>query len=65
MLVLSRHERESIYIGEGPGRIEVYVADIKKGRVRLGIEAPAEMRISRPGGHGTKTDDPNDGYCDE
>jgi carbon storage regulator CsrA len=65
MLVLSRYERESIFIGEGPDRIEVYVAEIKKGRVRLGIEAPAEMWISRSGGPSLKADDPNDGYCDE
>lgn len=65
MLVLSRNERESIFIGEGHDRIEVYVAEIKKGRVRLGIEAPAEMLISRSGWPSLKADDPNDGYCDE
>ena len=56
MLVLSRRERESVYIGEGPDRIEVCVAEIQKGRVLLGITAPAETRISRSGGPGTKTD---------
>jgi len=47
MLVLSRYERESIYIGDGPARIEVYVAEIQRNRVRLGITAPAETRIWR------------------
>lgn len=56
MLVLSRHERESVYIGEGPDRIEIYVAEISRGKVRLAITAPAKMRISRSGGPGT--DDP-------
>lgn len=51
MLVLSRRELESVYIGEGDDSIEVYVAEIKKGRVRLGITAPGEMRISRSGGN--------------
>ena len=47
MLVLTRKLWESIYIGEGPARIVVYVAEIQRGRVRLGVTAPGDMRISR------------------
>ncbi len=44
MLVLGRKEGESILI-EGGIRIVVVACD--KGGVRLGIEAPAELRILR------------------
>jgi carbon storage regulator len=59
MLVLSRRERDRIYIGEGPDRIEIYVAEIRGNRVRLGITAPADMRItlSKPNGKETPRDD--------
>ena len=52
MLCLTRKVGESIYIGDGPARIEVYVAEIQRNRVRLGITAPAETRIRRSGGPG-------------
>lgn len=63
MLVLSRRERESVYIGEGPDRIEVYVSEIRGNRVRLGITAPADMRITWSGGPGPKDgkETPRDG----
>lgn len=44
MLVLSRKTSESIVIG---GRITVTVVAIRGGQVRLGIEAPAEIRVLR------------------
>lgn len=53
MLVLSRKIRESIFIGE---EIEIYVAEISRGKVRLGIAAPTDMKIVRSGP--TKLDDP-------
>lgn len=44
MLVLSRNRHESIRIGEN---IEIKVLDVRGGRVRLGIVAPAEVRVVR------------------
>ena len=45
MLVLSREKDQSVYInGE---EIKITVVDIRGGRVRLGIEAPAHMSIYR------------------
>lgn len=44
MLVLSRRETESICIGNG---IEIRVASIRGGCVRLGIVAPPEVRVLR------------------
>lgn len=43
MLVLSRKHQESFQIG----LIRVIVVGIEAGRVKLGIEAPADMRIER------------------
>jgi carbon storage regulator len=44
MLVLTRKAGEKIYIGEG---ITVTVLDVKGSRVRLGINAPEEVRVVR------------------
>ncbi len=44
MLILSRKKGESIIIGED---IEIFVADVKGDKVRLGISAPEDMKISR------------------
>lgn len=44
MLVLSRKKNETILIGDG---IEVRIASVQGGRVKVGIDAPAEMRIRR------------------
>lgn len=44
MLVLSRKIGEVIRIGEG---IEVKVLEIKGERVKIGIEAPKELRVIR------------------
>ena len=44
MLVLSRKIGESIQIDGG---IRVTVTQVRGGRVRLSIEAPAEMRVLR------------------
>ena len=44
MLVLSRKKNESIVIGEN---IIVVVVDIRGDKVRLGIDAPAEVTVHR------------------
>ena len=45
MLILSRKKGESIKIGDD---IEIFVAEIKGDKVRLGISAPESMKICRP-----------------
>ena len=54
MLVLSRKLNESIVINEN---IVVTVVEIRGGKVRLGIEAPAEVPITRPD---AKSQEPNE-----
>lgn len=44
MLVLCRREKESIVIGD---RITVTVVEIRGNQIRLGIEAPKEVRVLR------------------
>ena len=44
MLVLSRKTNESIQIGE---KIRLTVTQVSGGRVRIGIEAPPEVRVKR------------------
>ncbi len=44
MLMLSRKIGERLIIG---GDIVITVAEIQRGRVRLGIEAPAEITVVR------------------
>ncbi len=44
MLVISPKEGETFSIG---GDIKVSVLEIKQGRVRLGIDAPVSLKISR------------------
>lgn len=44
MLVLTRKSNESLKLGDD---ITITVVEIKGGSVRLGIEAPATMRIFR------------------
>ena len=44
MLVLSRKRDEDIVIG---GTVVIRVVDIRGDKVRLGIEAPAEMPVHR------------------
>ena len=45
MLALSRHKNESIIIGGG--LIEIMVLEIKGNKVRLGVNAPRELRVDR------------------
>ncbi len=44
MLVLSRQRDESIIIGDN---VQITVVDIRGDKVRLGIEAPAEIPVHR------------------
>lgn len=44
MLVLSRQRDEAVIIN---GNIKVVVVDIRGDKVRLGFEAPKEMRVHR------------------
>lgn len=44
MLVLTRKKGEAMYIGQG---IEVTVLEIQGDRIKLGIEAPADIEIFR------------------
>lgn len=44
MLVLSRKLGEKIYVGDD---IIITVVDIDRGKIRLGIEAPADKKIMR------------------
>jgi len=44
MLVLSRHRDESIIIGDN---VVVTIVDIRRDKVRLGIEAPGEIPVHR------------------
>lgn len=44
MLVLSRHRDESIMIGDN---IVITVVDVRGDKVRLGIDAPADIPVHR------------------
>ncbi len=45
MLVLSRKINESILIGEN---VHITILETRKGNVRIGIDAPRDIQISRP-----------------
>ncbi len=47
MLVLTRKSDETIVLEFGDVRAVVRVCEIDRGKVRLGIVAPAEVRIAR------------------
>ncbi|NDC36630.1 MAG: carbon storage regulator [Proteobacteria bacterium] len=44
MLILTRKPGESIYIGDG---IKVVIVEIKGNQIRVGIDAPSDVRIYR------------------
>ncbi len=44
MLVLTRHEGESIRLGDG---VKITLLSSANGKIRLGIEAPANVRVDR------------------
>ena len=47
MLVLQRRLGESIVIGEGPDMITVEVVELHGGRLKLGINAPSDVKVDR------------------
>ena len=47
MLVLSRKPKERIRIGNGPEAIWITVTEIHRNLVRIGINAPVRLEISR------------------
>lgn len=47
MLVLSRKENERLLFTVGAVSFNVCVVEIRGDKVRLGIEAPAEVRVAR------------------
>ncbi len=47
MLVLSRVAGESIVIGKGADQITLVVISADRGKIRLGIEAPRDVKIYR------------------
>ncbi|MBO5565714.1 MAG: carbon storage regulator [Succinivibrio sp.] len=54
MLVISPKEGETFSIG---GDIKVSVLEIKQGRVRLGIDAPVSLKISRTNAEDSPAED--------
>ena len=44
MLILTRKPGESLYIGDD---VKVFIVEIKGNQIRLGIEAPRDVRIYR------------------
>ena len=44
MLVLTRKKNEAIYVADN---VEIRVLEIRGGRVRLGIQAPREIPVTR------------------
>lgn len=47
MLVVSRKQNERIYLKVGTVTVVVTVAEIDRGKVRIGIDAPQSVRIYR------------------
>lgn len=47
MLVLSRHQHESIIIGSGDQKITITIIQVRGDKVRLGIDAPIEIPVHR------------------
>ena len=46
MLVLSRRKNETLVMGQN-GEIRVTILDISPTRIRIGIEAPADVKVNR------------------
>jgi carbon storage regulator len=47
MLVLARRTGERLVIGEGPSAIVVTVVGSSLGKVKLGVEAPEDVKVVR------------------
>ena len=46
-MVLSRGRDEEIVIGEGADQIVIKIVDVRGEKVRLGIDAPRQIRVDR------------------
>lgn len=62
MLVLSRKKRQRIMIGDD---IVIEVIEVRNGIVRIGIQAPKEVPISREEIHNQRGERDGDGGADE
>lgn len=63
MLVLSRKKNEVFKIGRGDRAITIMFLGFSDGKARIGIEAPRDLDIYRPGegnGQGTSDKQPRD-----
>lgn len=49
MLIIKQRAGESIALGED---VHIHVLSVKAGQIRLGIEAPPEVKVTRKGEHG-------------
>jgi len=47
MLVLTRGTEQAVVIGTGENQITVKVTEIRGGRIRIAIDAPRDVAISR------------------
>lgn len=47
MLVLSRHRDEEVFIDFGGVRVVVKIIDVRGDKVRLGFDAPQDVRVMR------------------
>ena len=47
MLVLSRHQDETIVIGSGANAVRVTIVSVQGDKVRLGIDAPRDVSVHR------------------
>jgi carbon storage regulator len=47
MLTLTRKKNQSIIVETEHGPVQVYVREIRGNQVRLGVEAPTEVRVDR------------------
>lgn len=47
MLVITRNEGERIFLDTTDGTIEVFLYAIKRGKCRVGIEAPRAVKVRR------------------
>ncbi len=49
MLVISRHKNEELILTTETGKvIRVVVVELRDGKARIGIDAPAEISVTRP-----------------
>ena len=52
MLIIERRKDDRIVVEVGNGQqVEVIISSVCRGRVKVGIVAPREMRVSRKDGH--------------